>query len=443
MQEPDEKKIGAFGNDLLVEAVRMKLRWYEGTRIDEPCSCPDCGEDNYRKHDFEDRIFAILITEDGFEKIRIEYRRFWCKTCKQTFSTDLSEYFYEDCRYGKPIVNLCLQLAAKMPPTQVEKQLQQIGIQVDRDTVSRYVELFGENFAEQHGITVAGEPLAQNVLAALFDVDTVENLKDEYAEELTEADFTEVTGCADETYPEKKGAKKELYEENMERKQEEKNPRPHPDGFTVGCGYLPELDCYASVQCRNTAFASVLADALGLPLEGVSYCVTDDEDCYNGTFEDRLKCLFHRQSNRAREDERVEQLHKEGKHEQLAEYLEQEYETAYQEEIERLKEDYPSFWDEKAEKFIGPVTTNAVESGNWRLKRALRVPYQQAETARGRLLLGALSDSLYTYRNGQPEVSFAQRHGTFSFEEIMQQETGLYHDRSVHPPAPPVKSMIA
>jgi len=46
--------------------------------------------------------------------------------------------------------------------------------------------------------------------------------------------------------------------------------------------------------------------------------------------------------------------------------------------------DYPSFWDEESEEFTGPVMTNAIEGGNWRLERELRVPYQQADTARGR-----------------------------------------------------------
>jgi len=73
--------------------------------------------------------------------------------------------------WRKPIVNLCLALAAENPPTAVEKQLQEIGIQVDKDTVARYVREFGDKFAERHGITVAGESLAQNVLGALFDVD--------------------------------------------------------------------------------------------------------------------------------------------------------------------------------------------------------------------------------------------------------------------------------
>jgi hypothetical protein len=55
-----------------------------------------------------------------------------------------------------------------------------------------------------------------------------------------------------------KGAKQQLYEENMRRKREDEEPCKFPESFTVGCGYLPQLNCYPSVQCRNTAFASSL-----------------------------------------------------------------------------------------------------------------------------------------------------------------------------------------
>ena len=441
MREPNEKEVGSFGNDLLRDAVQMKLRWYHGTRLTKSRPCPDCDEENYRKHDVEDRIFAILITEDGFEEITVKQRRFWCKNCQQTVSADRSSLFYDDCLYGKPIVNLCLQLASKMSNTAVEEHLQQIGIQVDKDTVRRYVEQFGENFAEQHGITVAGESLAQNVLGALFEVTTVEELEEEYADELTAAGIDEVAGCADETYPTKKGAKQQLYEENMRRKREGEDPRTLPESFTVGCGYLPQLNCYASVQCRNTAFASVLANALGMPLSGVAYCVTDDEDCYNDTFDGRVKCLFHRLRTRARSDERVDTLAEEGRREELETYLETEYTELYETEIDDLKDEYPSFWDEKREEFTGPVTTNAIEGGNWRLKDKLSVPYRQADTARGRVLLGVLNDSLSVYSNGHPAASFAHRHGSFSFQKIMGEGSVQSPDPVSHPPLPPVQEV--
>jgi len=47
----------------------------------------------------------------------------------------------------------------------------------------------------------------------------------------------------------------------------------------------------------------------------------------------------------------------------LKDYLEAEYETLYKEEVERLKSEYPSFWDEETGEFTGPVTTNAIEGG--------------------------------------------------------------------------------
>jgi hypothetical protein len=49
-----------------------------------------------------------------------------------------------------------------------------------------------------------------------------------------------------------------------------------------------------------------------------------------------------------------------------------------------------------------------------------------------------VSDSLSVYRNGRPDVSFAQRHGTFSFEKIMADDPPRSPDRVTPPPAPPV-----
>lgn len=83
-----------------------------------------------------------------------------------------------ECTRGRPLA-LWQSLFEACSPTKVEEQLQHVGIQVDKGTVRRYVELFGENFPEQHGITAAGESLAQKVLAALFEVETVDELKED------------------------------------------------------------------------------------------------------------------------------------------------------------------------------------------------------------------------------------------------------------------------
>jgi hypothetical protein len=156
-----------------------------------------------------------------------------------------------------------------------------------------------------------------------------------------------------------------------------------------------------------------------------------------------VKCLFHRLRARARDDERVHELHEEGRHEELKAYLEEQYETLYEDEVETLKAEYPSFWDDETGEFTGPVTTNTIEAGNWRVKRKVDVPYRRCRSARSRVLLGTLQDSLAVYRNGQPQVSFAQRHGTFRFEKIMANRPSAPPDPVTALPAPPVSAGMA
>ena len=45
----------------------------------------------------------------------------------------------------------------------------------------------------------------------------------------------------------------------MERKQEGKNPRPHPEAFTVALGYLPQLNCFAE-RHGTFRFEDIMAD---------------------------------------------------------------------------------------------------------------------------------------------------------------------------------------
>jgi hypothetical protein len=52
----------------------------------------------------------------------------------------------------------------------------------------------------------------------------------------------------------------------MRRKQDGKQAKKWPEAFTVGSSYLPQIGCFAGLQCRNTAFARALALALVFPL---------------------------------------------------------------------------------------------------------------------------------------------------------------------------------
>jgi len=104
-------------------------------------------------------------------------------------------------------------------------------------------------------VTVADEPLSLNFLSLLFGTNTAEQFREEYAEKLHSAAVVGLVGVTDETYPAKKGAKKTLRKENAQRKAAGETQKPYPDGFCIASAYLPQLDCFASLQCRNTEFA--------------------------------------------------------------------------------------------------------------------------------------------------------------------------------------------
>lgn len=431
MQEPKEKVLDPLAPKLFIEAIHNRLREYHGTRIGDPRPCPNCKSADLQKNgtQTEPKTVARLITEDGFEEVSVSVQLYRCKVCERSFQGDISELFYEEyenCHYARPIVDLCLFHASENPFNACERILHTMyGIQVDRDTVKRYAEAFGENMAEKHGVKIAGETVSMNFLSFLFDVDSVEELNTGFEEELVQEGVTGLVGVADETYPAKKGAKKDRYEENMERKKQDEQPRPFPEGFTVGCGYLPQLDCFASLQCRNTDFAWALAWALLWPLDGVEYWVSDDNDSYNDVLADRVSCVVHRLRNRARHDERVEELQEAGELEELQEYLQEEYESLYTEVVDELSEAYPSFWDAESETFTGPVSTNAIEGGNWRLKYGLQVPYARCQAARARTVLLALRDSCSVFKNGRPAETFACRHSNAGFERVLGTDSSI------------------
>ena len=270
-------------------------------------------------------------------------------------------------------------------------------------------------------MTVADEPLSVNFLSLLFGTKTVEQFRGEYADELAAEDVVGLVGVADETYPAKKGAKKTLREENAKRKARGETQKPFPDGFCVASSYLPQLGCFASLQCRNTDFAWLLAATLVAPLDGVDYWIADGDPSYNGTLGHKESCLVHELRQHVQSDERVAALRDAGKIKELQSYLQVVYEERYEERAAVLRKEYPALWDEETNSFSGPVSTNAIEGGNWRLKYDLRTPYARCQGALARTALLALHDSMYVFRNGCPQVSFAQRFGDFTYEDVMGQ----------------------
>ena len=130
---------------------------------------------------------------------------------------------------------------------------------------------------------------------------------------------------------------------------------------------------------------------------------------------------MHELRQLVRSDEHVATLRKSGELEELSGYLETVYDEAASDHATVLPKEYPAFWDEETEMFTGPLSTNAIEGGNWRLKYRLRIPYARCQGALAHTALLALQDSLYVFRNGRPEVSFAHHVGAFGYEDVMGQ----------------------
>jgi hypothetical protein len=181
------------------------LRRYGGTRLGKPRPCPHCESGQHRKN--------------GGSR----------------FQGDVSELFYEDCHYAKPIVDLCLFHAVENPFNASERILQnQYGLQVDRDTIQRYAERFGDEVADRHGVQIAGSTVSMNFLSLLFGASTVDELKTEFADELASEEIDGLVGVADETYPAKKVRNKTSMRKICAEKQEGENPKKWPEGFTSG-----------------------------------------------------------------------------------------------------------------------------------------------------------------------------------------------------------------
>ncbi len=382
--------------------------------------CPSCKSDHVVGFGWLPKTFCTIITERGrFQDVNIRVRRYLCTHCKHTFlATDAP--FYEGCKYGKPIVDLCLALAASNPYNRVESILMQYGIQVDRDTVKRYALAFRNRSIKHAGIPVMDDnaKIGVNILKMLFDVENVKELKEKYPK-------AKYDSVMDETYPRKKGAKIALAKERYNKSvMGEKQPK-FPDSFTLASSYMNHLECFSSIACRNAPFNEIVAEALAKPLLGADAIVTDGSRCYNAIRD--YNCLFHKMSNFFAVDpflagQRTLMITNSKKLPPsiISEYMSDVYSFAKEEYEEWLKAMHPGLLDQETGKYIGATTTNAMEGGNWRMKYELRSAYQNCGSVEARCILLALKDSLQTFKEGRPHMSFANINGGFDFRRIME-----------------------
>ena len=413
MQNPKKKKINKLTPSILYTAIIQYLLAFQGDFFDKFRNCPHCGSSNCKKHHIEeDKLFCKVIINGKFKDITVAVQIFYCNDCHKTYLA--KSPFYDGPLYCQPVVDLCLYLSAKNPYHRVEKILLELGIQVDRDTVKNYALRFEGKIKKCAGMELFGEVGGINLLKVMFDVENVKELKKKFPHK-------KFDGVADETYPAIKGARKKFKKINKERKLRGEEPFKWPKGFTLAVGYLELLKLYVSLVLNEVAFCKIFSQILLAPLIGVDFCTHDGHGAYNIMHEvmEHLRCLFHRCKNLTKKDKVLKQMKKNKEPpDKIKEYLSKKYRALEKEELEKIKDKFPKYFDQEGN-FIGALTSNAIEGGNWRIKHELRTPYSDCESITARTILICLMDSIFTFRKGVPTESFGHKYTKFSFRKIM------------------------
>lgn len=409
MRAPNPK----LGNKLIPEQIALVLPFlyhgaFEGRNFQKaPEECPKCNAP-VKPYDWTKRVYVRVLDLNGqYRNLYVNVRRF---KCPEGHISQAIDAFYPDCRYGKRIVDLILYLGANNTFNAVEKYLADLRIQVDRDTVRKYFQRFGERAAQLAGIKVLGEDQAVNVLKLLFGLETVEELKKKHP-------GLDLDSQGDETFPKKKGALKKYRKELARSRREGKPPPENPEAFTVAMTSLPSIDVVPSVAVFSGHITDIQGTALKYPIRGSNYTLTDGAGVY-ARWPNRVPDLFHEARNQF---SRFRGDLPEGQplDEETIEKFKEEYQAYKSQRIEELGRKYPEYLDEEGN-FTGPVGMGAIEGLNSRLHYFLGVPYKILASILGRIMAYLLVDSIFTFRKGKPIVSFAHREGTFSWEQVME-----------------------
>ena len=395
MRIPNNKQVNKLTPEILYCPIIEFLMSFIGNFYNEFRRCPNCRSIDCKKHNIIEKIFCKLIVNGKFVDVKVHVQVYYCKKCKKTYFA--KSPFYKNMMYCKPIVNLCLYLSAKNPYHRIENRLIEMGIQVDRDTVRNYAIKFEEKMRKFAGMKCFDNQVGINLLKAMFEVDNVQELRAKHPNELYD-------GIADETYPSIKGAKKEFNEENKTRKRNGADPAKYPKSFTIAVSYLGVLKMYASLIVNKIPFSQLFASILLLPLLGADFINTDGHGAYNiaDKFAKHLRCLFHKLKNLGKKDKELKKMQKDKRPlEEIKDYLSKKYRGLLAEALKELRSKFPNYFDEEGN-FLGAITTNSIEGGNWRIKFELRTAYSVQESIAARTALICLNDSIFTFRKGRP-----------------------------------------
>jgi hypothetical protein len=121
---------------MLSTIVQAGLTAVDGVCFCELDACPVCGGP-VSGYDTRKKTFALIRDENGERTITVMVKRFYCRTCDRIYNAN--EPFYPGTRIGSPVIDLCLTLAATMPPNRTAAYLDVMGVIVDRTSCRLYI----------------------------------------------------------------------------------------------------------------------------------------------------------------------------------------------------------------------------------------------------------------------------------------------------------------
>ncbi|MDD1730092.1 MAG: hypothetical protein LUQ50_13605 [Methanospirillum sp.] len=144
---------------IIADIVYLAVTGVAGVQFLEASFCPDCAG-LLISHDLKQRRFSTVLTPTGPDQIYVQVKRFHCRECGRLCYADAP--FYENSRFGSPVVDLCVALSKDFTYSQTATILKNIGIVIDRGTVRKTV------LAHTHEIDLAdlfGIRLPRSVLS--------------------------------------------------------------------------------------------------------------------------------------------------------------------------------------------------------------------------------------------------------------------------------------
>ncbi len=452
MYPPVLKKVPEYVPDIIRTGVVLALTtMYEGKVFDDKKSCPRCGSSKIVKLGRKEKVFATVITDEGFKEIKVKLQKYRCNDCHYYFVSDGP--FYEGTMYGKPIVDMALMLGMSMPANAAEKVLMNFGIQLDKCSILNYIREFADRSRELAPLMKGqgGGLYAVNLLKVMFGVKSADELS-------KKLEASGLSSIADETYPRVKGAvskfmdelkkegtKVELGPDGKATARDAKGHRKFPDSFTLATSYVPEAQSFSSFILTKSSFNELLAQVLFTALKGTVVNVTDGSRSYEGV-ENHVHDPVHETRNELKRDKNFRKMKEEAKEirdrirkeehngenadgglvqtlerrlKDISDYAKNAYREKLRSVAEGLRNLHPELFNEDGSPKVR-LTTNGIEGGNWRIKYSIRVPYVRNDSMAGKGLLACIMDSAFTFRRGRPTESPGNSVGHFTFSRVMR-----------------------